>query len=476
MTTLSSRANDRMPGQIKYIVGNEACERFSYYGMRAILTIFMIQYLLMEEHEALSTYHLFVSACYFLPLLGAYVSDRFLGKYKTILYLSIVYCLGHGVLAVFEGSRMGLYAGLALIALGTGGIKPCVSAHVGDQFNRANSHLLQKVYNWFYFSVNFGSFFSSLLIPWILPTFGPGVAFGIPGVLMCLATIVFWMGRKEFVHVPPSPAREGGFLQVLFYAVRNQSQKKSGQSFLDVARNRYPAEDIEGAQSALDIFKVFFGVAAFWALFDQHGSSWVVQARQMDLNFMGMQLLPSQIQALNPIMVMILIPLFQYGLYPGVERLGFRLTPLRKMSAGMVLTGLSFVCVAVIQQFLDAGIQLNVAWQVIPYLIITMSEVMISITGLEFAYTQAPRAMKSTIMSFWLLMVFLGNILTATVAGLNPFSGAMFFWFFATLMFAVSLFFIFMASRYRTRDFMEDGDYENPYLSSEGSEEGLVTA
>jgi POT family proton-dependent oligopeptide transporter len=153
---------DKFPSQIKYIVGNEACERYSYYGMRSILTVFMIQVLLMQEAQATSTYHLFAGACYLFPLLGAFISDRIWGKYKTILYLSLVYCLGHLVLSIWE-TKMGLYAGLALIALGSGGIKPCVSAHVGDQFKANQTHLLKKVYELFYFMINFGSFFSTLI-------------------------------------------------------------------------------------------------------------------------------------------------------------------------------------------------------------------------------------------------------------------------------------------------------------------------
>src|SRR4051812_34907462 len=121
------------PPQIKYIVGNEACERFSFYGMRSILVIFMVSQLLMKDHEAKAIFHLFVSAVYFTPLIGAWIADRYWGKYKTILYLSIVYCMGHGVLA-WRDDKPGLYTGLALIAIGSGGIKACVSAFVGDQF------------------------------------------------------------------------------------------------------------------------------------------------------------------------------------------------------------------------------------------------------------------------------------------------------------------------------------------------------
>ena len=133
----------KMPKGIPYIIGNEAAERFSYYGMRAILVIFMTQYMMapdgvtpdrMTEAEATQWFHVFASAVYLFPMIGAIISDAFWGKYKTIMTLSVVYCLGHLVLALFE-SRYGLAAGLSLIAVGSGGIKPCVSAHVGDQLS-----------------------------------------------------------------------------------------------------------------------------------------------------------------------------------------------------------------------------------------------------------------------------------------------------------------------------------------------------
>src|SRR6267142_1311726 len=163
-----------MPPGVPYIVGNEAAERFSYYGMRSILTIFMTKYLLdrsgvlapMSGEQAKASYHAFVWAVYFIPFFGAIISDAWLGKYRTILILSIVYCFGHLVLAL-DSTRFGLGLGLSLIAIGSGGIKPCVSANVGDQFGATNQHLLTRVFSWFYFSINFGSAFSTMLIPWM---------------------------------------------------------------------------------------------------------------------------------------------------------------------------------------------------------------------------------------------------------------------------------------------------------------------
>jgi POT family proton-dependent oligopeptide transporter len=445
------------PPQIKFIVGNEACERFSYYGMRSILVVFMINHLALSQENAKTAYHLFAGACYLLPLLGAFLSDRFLGKYKTILYLSIVYCLGHLSLSLWETAN-GMYFGLGLIALGSGGIKPCVSAYVGDQFNEGNKNLLQRVFDVFYWSINFGSFFSTLLIPFVLVKFGSQVAFGIPGVLMAIATLIFWQGRKQYVNVPPMEKTGNvGFMAIFSYALMNIGKKKSGQTFLDIARARYSADEVDGAKAVASIMKVFVTVSVFWALFDQSGSSWVIQAEQMDLSFLGMHLEAAQLQALNPIMVMGIIPLFGSVIYPAVAKMGIKVTPLRKMSVGMLLAASSFVIIGVLQAFIDSGHKISVGWQIIPYLIITCSEVMISITGLEFAYTQAPRAMKSTIMSFWLLTVFIGNLLDASIAKLNVFQGAVFFYFFAGLMFLVSIIFVWSASRYKVRNYLEVG-------------------
>jgi POT family proton-dependent oligopeptide transporter len=454
--TATARSN-KFPSQIKYIVGNEAAERFSFYGMRAILVVFMTDYMMKAGNDAKAIYHFFNQAVYFLPLVGAWVADRYWGKYRTIMWLSVVYCLGHLALALFEGSMGGMYLGLGLIAIGAGGIKPCVSAHVGDQFNKTNNHLLDRIYSIFYFSINFGAFFSSLLTPWMLVKYGPAWAFGIPGILMAIATVVFWMGRKQYVHVPPSgPNGPAGFVSIVSYALSNRSKKKQGESWLDAARGKYSQEEVEGAKSAVSIFKVFATVTVFWALFDQQGSSWTLQAKAMDRSFLGTTWEASQIQALNPIMVMVLIPLFTGVLYPLVEQLGVKVTPLRKMSVGMIFAGLSFVIVGLAQSLLDAGQTVSIGWQMVAYLVLTASEVMVSITGLEFAYTQAPKSMKSTIMSFWLLTVAFGNMLVGIIAKLNVFQGAGEFYFFGGLMFAVSIVFVISAIRYKVRTFIQD--------------------
>ncbi|TXH64338.1 MAG: MFS transporter, partial [Thermomonas sp.] len=175
--------NARLPRQIPYIIGNEACERFSFYGMRNILVQFLVSSVILaylpeadREGAAKHVFHSFVIGVYFFPLLGGWLADRFFGKYNTVLWFSLIYCAGHACLALFENDRTGFYTGLFLIALGSGGIKPLVVSFCGDQFTTANKHLAKIVFDGFYWTINFGSFFASLLMPLFLRNFGPSVA------------------------------------------------------------------------------------------------------------------------------------------------------------------------------------------------------------------------------------------------------------------------------------------------------------
>jgi len=436
----------KYPKGIPYIIGNELSERFSYYGMRAILVVFMTQYLMshgkpdpMSENEATTWYHLFSMVNYFTPILGAVLSDVLWGKYKTIIILSIVYVLGHLALAIDE-SRIGLTIGLTLIAVGAGGIKPCVSAHVGDQFEEKNKSLLEKIFGYFYFSINLGAAVSTLLIPVLLDKYGPHVAFGVPGFLMFLATIVFWQGRKVFIAIPP---------------VGWQSYKKDIFS-------------PQGKKAIFNLSIMYIFISIFWSLFDQTGSSWVLQSEKMDrivdLGFVKFELLASQIQAINPLLIMIFIPLFTYFLYPQINKF-FKMTALRKITIGMLLAGFSFVIVAVAETSILAGGKPSIVWQFWAYVILTAAEVMVSITGLEFSYTQSPNSMKSFIMGLWFLGVSLGNGITALVNAfiVNPdgslkLTGSEYFWFFAILMFVTAIAFLFVALRYKVESYIQTRD------------------
>jgi proton-dependent oligopeptide transporter, POT family len=454
---------DRMPPGVPYIVGNEAAERFSYYGMNCILVIFMTTGLrdalgrpaFMGEAQAEAWYHAFVSAVYFLPLLGALLGDALLGKYRTILILSIVYCFGHLALAI-DHTRLGLVVGLGLIALGAGGIKPCVSANVGDQFGASNQHLLPRVFSWFYFAINFGSAFSTLLIPWLLDPFtasasqraalpaglvgllerihGPDIAFGTPGLLMLLATVVFWLGRRKFVHLPPAGLR-------------------------NYTKELLQPENLKAVGNLLIVVPF---IAMFWALWQQNFSSWVLQGEKMNRYLFGIEWKPAQIQTVNPIFILVMLPLFSYAIYPALNKV-FRLTPLRKIGLGLFVTALSFAIVGWIQLRIDAGQSPPIVWQILAFVVLTAGEVMVSVTHLEFAYTQAPKKLKSLVMCTYLGAISLGNVFTAGVNffiqnpdGTVKLRGASYFFFFVLVMLVTALLFVFFARFYRGKTHIQD--------------------
>jgi proton-dependent oligopeptide transporter, POT family len=446
-------AAPRFPPQIRYIIGNEAAERFSFYGMRNILTVFLVDYLLTRHagnrgDQAQAVFHTFVMGVYLFPLLGGLIADWWWGKYRTVLWLSLLYVAGHACLALFEDSERGFYTGLFLIALGSGGIKPCVSAFVGDQFTVSNRSLVPKVFGWFYWSVNLGSFFASATMPKVLEHLGPRVAFAIPGVLMAVATLIFWAGRKLYVRVPPHEPDRHAFVFVLLSGLLGKAEG----GFWQRARARHPPEAVDGARAVLGVASIFAPIPLFWACFDQKASLWVLQARNLDLRVGSLTLAPSQLQAVNPLLVLLLVPLVTYGLYPWLERRGIRFTPLRRIVSGLVLTATSFLGVALIQNALESGARPSVLWQVGPYVVLTVSEILVSITGLEFAYTQAPIRMKGSIMSLWLLTTFAGNFVVVLVKKFGLVHGTTEFLFWAGLTYLAALCFWLIARGYAVRD------------------------
>jgi POT family proton-dependent oligopeptide transporter len=461
MTASIETANTgKLPRQIPYIIGNEACERFGFYGMRNILTPFLVSSLLMyiasqteREHMAKEVFHTFVIGVYFFPLLGGWISDRFFGKYNTILWLSLVYVLGFACLALFVHNPTGFYAGMFLIALGSGGIKPLVSAFVGDQFDQTNKAKAKVVYDAFYWTINFGSFFASLLMPVALRNFGPAVAFGIPGALMLLAVVIFWAGRHKYTHVPAAPPNPHSFLNVVRTALmaKQAGQARTGLviavlgavlavgSFglwlagslefvpafclalvlvmafggmgaalqLERARGGHPDEAVDGVRAVLRILIVFALVTPFWSLFDQKASTWVIQGELMTKPAWFQA---AQMQALNPALVMLIIPFNNLVLYPLLRSAGIEPTPLRRMGTGIAFSAVAWIVAGSLQLAIDGGDPVSIVWQVLPYALLTMGEVLVSATGLEFAYSQAPASMKGTIMSFWMLSVTVGNL------------------------------------------------------------------
>lgn len=508
----------KFPSAIPYIVGNEAAERFNYYGLRAILTTFLVAAFFKAkfpltpegataaEAGANAATHDFVAMSYLLPLFGGMISDWFWGKYKTILRLSLVYVLGNIILAFSTANENLFMTGLLFVAIGAGGIKPCVSANVGDQFDQSNQHLMSKAFDAFYFSINLGSFFSILLIPYLNAKYGPQIAFGVPAIAMLVATAFFYAGNKKYVKVPPKGDNNKlvilitafvalaasylyfdrtvhlgmgpvmlsfAFLTVVFAFIFQKQWFAKPGNFVGInlfaltrggfaaATEEYGADKIEGVRSVWRVLAVFAFIPFFWALWDQNQSEWVIQAQHCDLNFMGRTWQAEQISAANAVLILLFIPLFSFGIYPGIQKLGINVTSLRKFGAGFFITALSFVIISLIQTQIDGGAKPSIGWQLLAYVILTAGEILISITGLEYAYTQSPPSMKSTISALYLLMVTLGNVLVSVIQNniknggfFAQFHGASFFWLFTGICFTTGIIFALVSPFIKQRSYI----------------------
>ncbi|XP_020786900.2 solute carrier family 15 member 2 [Boleophthalmus pectinirostris] len=349
------------PTSICFIVVNEFCERFSYYGMKAVLTLYFLSYLHWDEDLSTAVYHAFSSLCYFTPILGAIIADSWLGKFKTIIYLSIVYVIGHVVKSVGAIPTVGdtnvhialSMTGLILIAIGTGGIKPCVAAFGGDQFDEENVKERQKFFSVFYMSINAGSFLSTIITPILrsdVQCFGDdcyALAFGVPAALMVVALVVFIGGSGMYKRNPPQGNMLPQVCKCIGYAIKNRWRSSKHETkrkhWLDWAEDKYSKRLIQEIKMVLRVLALYIPLPMFWALFDQQGSRWTLQATRMNLAFgSSFSIEPDQMQMLNALLILVFVPIFDLIIYPLIGCCKINVTPLRKMASGMIFAALAF--------------------------------------------------------------------------------------------------------------------------------------
>ncbi|XP_049904717.1 solute carrier family 15 member 1 [Epinephelus moara] len=371
------------PLSIFFIVVNEFCERFSYYGMRAVLVLYFKYFLRWDDDLATSIYHVFVALCYLTPILGAIVADSWLGKYKTIIYLSIVYAIGQIAMSVSaihdvtDADRDGKpddmtyhvvlsMVGLFLIALGTGGIKPCVAAFGGDQFGDHQEKQRRTFFSVFYLCINGGSLLSTIITP-ILRAQECGIytkqkcyslAFGVPAALMVVALVVFIVGSGMYYKAEPQGNIMLDVCKCIGFAIKNRYRHRSKQypkrkHWMDWAEEKYDKLLIAQIKMVLRVLFLYIPLPMFWTLFDQKGSRWTLQATTMDGNFGLLVIQPDQMQTVNPILILTLVPIMDSLIYPLIQKCGLNFTPLKRMTVGMVMAAIAFVCAALVQIQID---------------------------------------------------------------------------------------------------------------------------
>jgi len=359
----------KYPISVFFIVVNEFCERFSYYGMRTVLTLYLRDILLFDENVSTVLYHVFVMLCYFTPVFGAILADTYLGKFRTILYLSILYAAGNVILSVaaIPNTLPQIHfslIGLVVIALGTGGIKPCVAAFGGDQFARPQQNKqLEQFFSIFYFAINAGSLISTFLTPILredVECFGQStcfpLAFGVPAVLMIVAVVVFFSGKWLYKIHPAEGNVMVDVSRCVSHAVGRKLKAGGSEKrdhWLDFASDKFDKDLIEDTKRVLRVLLLYLPLPVFWALFDQQGSRWTFQATRMDGRLGDVATIKAdQLQIANPLLILALVPVFESVVYPLFARCRL-LTPLQRIGTGGILAAVAFVVSGIVELNLE---------------------------------------------------------------------------------------------------------------------------
>lgn len=394
------------PKAFYFFFWGEFAERCSYYGMRAILPLYLTGVLAFRDDKATEIYSYFKAACYLLPLLGGFLADRCFGKYWTIVGFSIPYVIGQFLLCV--PNEMTLYLALILLACGSGVIKPNISTLMGltyDQQRPGKELLRSSAFQWFYFAINIGAFISLLALPFMRNfirdksgslTFAYQTTFLVPAVFMVGALAAFALGKKHYA-----------------VEVIGQAQEKT------------PEELRQQWATLASLFGLFGLMVFWWVAYEQNDNVWTFFARDfMNCNLFGVEFPPDGFQFLNAVLVLVFIPIFDIGLRKiDPQRKVFK--PTFKMLLGFVITAFSAGAMAMAADTVVMGetgkqvLQKASAWWIVfAYLVLTIGEVLIYGTGLELAYTAAPASMKGFITACFLLTNTGGNLVNSQLSQL----------------------------------------------------------
>ncbi|KAJ0178481.1 hypothetical protein K1T71_006304 [Dendrolimus kikuchii] len=367
---LAPPVSDRFPRIVLVIVLAEFCERFSYSGMRAFLTLYLRSKLGYTDDGATETYHVFSTFVYVFPIIGGILADNHLGKFRTILYMMFVYAAGNMLVAITAIPHVGLPSrlctllGLFMITIGTGGIKPCVTAFGGDQIILPQQEKHLSIYfSVLYFNLCMGSLIAKTVSPILrseVQCFGEkdcySLAFGAPGLIVLLSIVVFVSAKNKYIMKKPEGNVLIDFVRCVSLGIKNAILKRGRNEkhthWLDTTQPMYDRRFIRDIKKTLSILVIFSVLPVFWALLDQMGSRWTLQATKMDGRFGFLTVKPDQMQVLSPIFILILIPLFQKYVYPFFEKRNILKNPLHKLTLGGILAGVAFIASASVEIYL----------------------------------------------------------------------------------------------------------------------------
>ncbi|KAJ8493892.1 hypothetical protein OPV22_015613 [Ensete ventricosum] len=475
-----------------YILANECCERLAYYGMSSNMVNYMKDRLHQENATAAMNNTNWSGTCYITPLLGAFIADAYLGRYRTIAGFMIIYILGltmltmtasvtglkpacqNGVCHPTTAQSAAFFVSLYIIALGTGGIKPCVSSFGADQFDESDESEKKRkssFFNWFYFSINVGSLVASTVIVWVQTYVGWGWGFGIPAVVMAVAVASFFFGTPLYRHQKPGGSPLTRIAQVvvaswrkrganlpdgksLLYEITEKESAIRGSrkldhtdrlKFLDKAAVETREDKLKGPvnpwrlctvtqveelKSILRILPVWASGIVFSAVYSQMSNMFVLQGDTMDRHMGPHFEVPSaSLSMADTIAVIMWVPIYDRVIVPAVRRWTGRergFTQLTRMGIGLVISIFPMLAAGALEVVRlrsaarhhlyddpDAYVPISIFWQVPQYFMVGVAEVFTFIGQLEFFYDQAPDAMRSMCSALSLTTVALGNYLSS---------------------------------------------------------------
>ena len=421
----------------------EMWERFSYYGMRALLIFYLVQHWLFSDGEASIIYGAYTALVYITPVIGGYVADRWLGQRKAVLYGAVLLCFGHLLMAVEgEGGQQDavlhlLWLALSFIIVGSGFLKANISVIVGQLYARTDPRR-DPAYTIFYMGINLGAAMGAIGAGWLGQTFGWSWGFGAAGAGMLLGLLVFhigtpWLeGKGESTNPAALARRHAGLalewwlylaglaaVVVVWWLVQHQALVGTLLGLAGAALVAYvlfvsiaklPADERDRIFAALFLI---FGSILFWALFEQAGSSLnLFTDRAVDRTLFGRQVPASMFQSLNAIYIVTLAPLFAM-LWLALARRGLEPSTAAKFGLGLVQLGLGFL--VLVWGGASDGLT-PVLYIFLIYLLHTMGELCLSPVGLSAMNRLAPAHMAGLIMGTWFFASATGNFASGLIA------------------------------------------------------------
>ncbi|KAK9763732.1 hypothetical protein K7432_009343 [Basidiobolus ranarum] len=447
------RVSDRIPIAAWFIVINEFCERFAYYGGSAPFTNYVQfpagnpdQAGALGKGQSTSTAlkQFFTFFCYLTPLLGAVIADQYLGKYKTILIFSIVYMVGWLIVTVTSipsiidsAGYPGYIVSLIVIGLGTGGIKPLVSPMAADQYNQNEPEVrvikgervivdpelnAQHLYNWFYWAINVGSLIGGIVTPQLELHVDFWLAYLVPTCMFAVAIVIFVAGNKLYNKVPPSgeSALIKGYRCYKYAHRRAAKATVKPANMLDAAKSdcegippetedekatrRWDDRFVDDLKQTIMACKIFIPMTVYWIAYNQITSNLISQAADMALHGLPNDIITN----IDPIALVIFLPCMDLFVYPGLRKVNMNPRPMTRIFLGFMLGALAMAASSIVQNEIyrrrDHGLPLlNVWWQIPAYVLIALSEIFASVTSLEYSYTHAPDSLKGMVSAMSLL-------------------------------------------------------------------------